>query len=151
MNQLAASKIPNEVPSLLVPVSGRPMLVPNVAVAEIVPFSVPMPEAGRPSWFLGNIMWRGVRIPVVNIVRMRGDEEESTSDAHIAVFNGISGKQPFYGVVTQGIPRLVRVRPQDLEQAEGAYTPIDEAFVAVGGELAVIPNLEQIETLIAGE
>lgn len=150
MNQpLATTKIPSEVPSLMVPVSGRPLLVPNVAVAEIVPFTAPVPEAGHPPWFLGNIMWRGVKVPVVNIVTMRGDEEDSAGERHIAIFNGISGKKPFYGVVTWGIPRLVRVRPQDMEVADGPYTPVDEAFVAVGGELAVIPNLEQIESMLA--
>jgi chemosensory pili system protein ChpC len=144
-----AQPLPTEVPSLMVPMSGRPLLVPNLAVAEIVPFERPLPEQGKPRWFLGHIGWRGQKVPVVSLLQLRGEDEDVPPDARIAVFNGVGGLLPFYGVISHGIPRLVRVRPQDLESTDGMYTPVDDAFVAVGGELAVIPNLLQIETLIA--
>lgn len=147
MSQLAAT--PNEIPSLMVPLQGRPMLVPNLAVAEIVPFNAPVPVTGKPQWFLGQIMWRGVKVPVISVVQMRGEDEDIPPEARIAVFNGLGGEVPFYGVITHGIPRLVRVRQQDIEPTDGMYTPVDDAFVAVGGELAIIPNLLQLEALIA--
>lgn len=147
MSQLAAT--PNEIPSLMVPLQGRPLLVPNLAVAEIVPFNAPVPVPGKPQWFLGQIMWRGVKVPVISVVQMRGEDEDIPPEARIAVFNGLSGEVPFYGVISHGIPRLVRVRQQDIEPTDGMYTPVDDAFVAVGGELAIIPNLAQLEALIA--
>lgn len=151
MNQIAAAQgpLPTDVPSLMMPLQGRPLLVPNLAVAEIVPFNAPVPTTGKPSWFLGYIMWRGVKVPVISLVQLRGDDDEMPPEARIAVFNGLAGALPFYGVVTHGIPRLVRVRPQDMEPTEGMYTPVDEAFVAVNGELAIIPNLTQLEAMIA--
>ena len=148
MSQMTPGQVPNEVPSLMVPLQGRPLLVPNLAVAEIVPFNAPVPVPGKPQWFLGHIMWRGVKIPVVSLVQLRGDDEELPPEARIAVFNGLGGTVPFYGVVTHGIPRLVRVRGADVEATDGMYTPVDDAFVAVGGELAIIPNLEQLEAMI---
>lgn len=147
MKQIAAPLA--EVPSLMVPLQGRPLLVPNLAVAEIVPFNAPVPESGKPSWYLGHIMWRGVKVPVISVVQVRGDDEDIPAEARIAVFNGLGGEVPFYGVISHGIPRLVRVRQQDLEAMDGMYTPIDDAFVAVGGELAIIPNLIQLESMIA--
>lgn len=144
-----AQPLPTEVPSLMVPLSGRPLLVPNLAVAEIVPFERPFAEEGKPRWFLGHIGWRGQKVPVVSLLQLRGEDEDIPPDARIAVFNGVGGLLPFYGIISHGIPRLVRVRPQDLESTDGMYTPVDEAFVAVGGELAVIPNLLQIESMIA--
>jgi len=147
MSQLAAT--PNEIPSLMVPLQGRPLLVPNLAVAEIVPFNAPVPVPGKPQWFLGQIMWRGVKVPVISVVQMRGEDEDIPPEARIAVFNGLGGEVPFYGVISHGIPRLVRVRQQDIEPTDGMYTPVDDAFVAVGGELAIIPNLAQLEALIA--
>lgn len=147
MKQIAAPLA--EVPSLMVPLQGRPLLVPNLAVAEIVPFNAPVPETGKPSWYLGHIMWRGVKVPVISVVQVRGDDEDIPAEARIAVFNGLGGEVPFYGVISHGIPRLVRVRQQDLEAMDGMYTPIDDAFVAVGGELAIIPNLIQLESMIA--
>lgn len=147
MNQLAAT--PTEIPSLMVPLQGRPLLVPNLAVAEIVPFNAPVPVSGKPQWFLGHIMWRGVKVPVVSVVQLRGEDEVIPPEARITMFNGIGGLVPFYGVIAHGIPRLVRVRQEDVEPTDGMYTPIDDAFVAVGGELAIIPNLVQLETMIA--
>lgn len=147
MKQIAAPLA--EVPSLMVPLQGRPLLVPNLAIAEIVPFNAPVPETGKPSWYLGHIMWRGVKVPVISVVQVRGDDEDIPAEARIAVFNGLGGEVPFYGVISHGIPRLVRVRQQDLEAMDGMYTPIDDAFVAVGGELAIIPNLIQLESMIA--
>lgn len=150
MSQLAATALPTEVPSLMVPLQGRPLLVPNLAVAEIVPFNAPVPEPGRPEWYLGHVMWRGVKIPVISMVQLRGEDEEMPPEVRIAVFNGLGGQLPFYGIVSHGIPRLVRVRQQDLEATDGMYTPVDDAFVSVGGELAIIPNLVQLEAMIAG-
>ena len=141
--------LPTEVPSLMVPIAGRPLLVPNLALAEIVPFERPQPEGDHPAWFIGYIQWRGVKVPVISIVQLSGEEEEIPRDARIAVFNGVGGTLPFYGIISHGIPRLVRVRAQDLESTDGMYTPVDDAFVAVGGELAIIPNLLQIESMIA--
>ncbi len=146
---LPGNGLPTEVPGLMVPLSGRPLLVPNLAIAEIVPFIAPSRVNGKPSWYIGHIAWRGLTVPLVSIVGMRGEEDEWPADARIAVFSGISGRMPFYAVVTHGIPRLVRVRQQDIEPTNGMYTSIDDAFVAVGGELAIIPNLAQIETMIA--
>lgn len=151
MSEISARKtvMPTDVPGLMVPLQGRPLLVPNLAVAEIVPFDAPVPVAGKPAWFLGQMLWRGVRIPVISLALLRGDDEELPPEVRIAVFNGLDGKLPFYGIISHGIPRLVRVRAQDLEPTEGMYTPFDDAFVAVGGELAIIPNLVQIENTIA--
>lgn len=153
MSQLAAT--PTEIPSLMVPLQGRPLLVPNLAVAEIVPFNAPVPVPGKPSWYLGQIMWRGVKVPVISVVQLRGEDEDIPPEARIAIFNGLGdgqdgNKVPFYGVITHGIPRLVRVRQQDVEATDGMYTPVDDAFIAVGGELAIIPNLLQLEAMIAG-
>ena len=151
MSEIATQQpqtLPTEIPSLMVPLSGRPWLVPNLAVAEIVPFNAPVPEAGRPQWFLGHIMWRGVKVPVVSVMQLRGEDEDIPPEARIAVFNGLGGELPFYGVISHGIPRLVRVRAQDVEGTDGMYTPFDDAFVAVGGELAIIPNLLQVESTI---
>lgn len=141
--------LPNQIPSLLVPLGGRPLLVPNVAIAEIVPFDAPVPVAGKPQWFLGHISWRGVKVPVISVMQLRGEDEDVPPEARIAVFNGVGGHVAFYGVISHGIPRLVRVRAQDVEPTDGMYTPVDDAFVAIGGELAIIPNLDRIESMIA--
>src|SRR3990167_3717724 len=136
MSQVSTRKtaLATDVPGLMVPLLGRPLLVPNLAVVEIVPYDAPVPVAGKPAWYLGQSLWRGLKIPVVSLVQMRGDDEGAPSEVRIAVFNGLDGKLPFYGVITCGMPRLVRVRAQDIEPTDGMYTPFDDAFVAVRSE-----------------
>ena len=54
-----ADKIPDEVASLLIPMVGRPMLLPNVAVEEIVPWEEPEKQDNAPEGLLGTVSWRG--------------------------------------------------------------------------------------------
>lgn len=148
------ARVNEEVASLLVPMVARPMLVPNVTVAEIVDWHQPERREGDPDWMLGMFHWRGIDIPLVSLELMNDPEEdEAFSGARIAVLNGVGvSKKDFYAVCVQGIPRLVRVYPAEIggeEQVENA--PAFDMLVTVNGERAMIPNLdyveEQIETL----
>ena len=64
-----ADKIPDEVASLLIPMVGRPMLLPNVAVAEIVPWVEPEKQDNAPEWFLGECLMARSRYSV-GIIRV---------------------------------------------------------------------------------
>jgi len=52
--------------SLYLPVTGNSLVLPNVSVAEIVDYKTPEPVEDTPEWFLGNIEWRGVTLPVIS-------------------------------------------------------------------------------------
>ena len=58
---------PEQIASLLIPMIGKPLLVPNVAVAEIVGWEQPEKAEGSPDWLLGEVEWRGVTLPVVSL------------------------------------------------------------------------------------
>jgi membrane-associated phospholipid phosphatase len=53
-----------EVASLLIPLDGELLLVPNVTVAEIVPISRVEPRADAPEWYLGDFSWREQTVPL---------------------------------------------------------------------------------------
>lgn len=145
------ARVNEEVASLLVPMVARPMLVPNVTVAEIVDWTQPERREGDPDWMLGTYHWRGIDIPLVSLELMNDPEEdEAFSGARIAVLNGVGvAKKDFYAVCVQGIPRLVRVYPSEIggeEQVDDA--PAFEMIVTVNGEKAMIPNLDYVEQQI---
>lgn len=149
------ARVNEEVASLLVPMVARPMLVPNVTVAEIVDWEAPVRRDNDPDWMLGMFSWRGVDIPLVSLELMNDpDEDEGFSGSRIAVLNGVgTSKQGFYAVCVQGIPRLVRVYPAEIGGEEKVNdAPAFEMMVTVNGEKAMIPNLdyveEQIETVM---
>lgn len=146
------TEVPEQIASLLIPMLGRPLLVPNVTVAEIVNWRevTPAPDSDSPAWLLGDASWRGTRLPVISVERMNNPAaEDAEIGQRLVVINSQRPLNiPFYGICVQGIPRLVRVFPEELGEldtdlsAEDAY----DMMVMVSGERAVIPALDVIES-----
>ncbi len=72
------------------------------------------------------------------------------AEARIAVINTVAGHTRFYAVVVQGIPRLLRVDKGDPVEEPGDTGPAESMYVQVGGDLAVIPDLDAVERAVAG-
>ena len=145
------ARINEEVASLMVPMLARPLLLPNVTVAEIVDWEDPTRRENDPDWLLGMFHWRGIDIPLVSLELMNDPEtDEAFTGSRIAVLNGVgTTKQDFYAVCVQGIPRLVRVYPAEIGGEEGfEQSPAFDITVSVNGEKAVIPNLDFVESQI---
>jgi len=142
-----AQRIPDEVASLLIPMVGRPMLLPNVSVAEIVPWEEPEKQENAPEWFLGEVMWRNISIPLLSLELMNDtDVDEAYSGNRIAVLNGVGGsKHNFYAVSVQGLPRLIRVYGEEVSGDEKLSEPAYDMNVLVSGERAMIPDLDYVE------
>jgi chemosensory pili system protein ChpC len=140
--------LPNEIPSLLIPMLGRPMLLPNLAVAEIATWEDPSPVGGMPEWFIGHYAWRGIEIPMISLELMNDPTyEDATQGRRVAVLNGLGGApSDFYAVVVQGIPRLVRAYPAEIGKEEQPEDqPAFALLVSVSGERAMIPDLDYVE------
>lgn len=147
------AKTTGQIASLLLPVAGKNLLLPNAAVAEIIEYLAPTPIANMPDWFLGHVQWRGLDLPVVSYEIANDDATEETSPrARLAVINAsaeLQGKLPFFALVTQGIPRLVKVAEEEISEQDSPAGVADLMQVRVSGEEASIPNLPYLETLIA--
>jgi len=142
-----ADELPEQIASLLIPMVGRPLLIPNVAVAEIVSWDEPQKQEGSPDWLLGTVDWRGVDLPVVSLERMNSSEiDDADVGQRLAVINGVGEcKLPFYAISVQGLPRLVRVYPEEMSSEEPSEDPAYDTLVMVSGERAVIPDLPGVE------
>lgn len=142
------AKLPEQIASLLIPMVGRPILLPNVAVAEIVPWQEPEALEGKPVWVLGQVEWRGIKVPLISLELMNDDElEDAYQGNRIAVLNGVGeSQQPFYALSVQGLPRLVRVFPEEMgNEQEATEEKSYDMYVQVSGERAVIPDLVAVE------
>ena len=141
------AELPEQIASLLIPMMGRPLLIPNVAVAEIVSWDQPQKQEDTPDWLLGTVDWRGVELPVISLERMNSSEREDADvGQRLAVINGVGEcKLPFYAISVQGLPRLVRVFPEELSSEEVSEDPAYDTLVMVSGERAVIPDLSSVE------
>ena len=141
--------------SLYLPVSHQQLLLPNVSVAEVVGYQQPIKSIDSPEHFLGIVRWRGIDIPVISYEIANGQKAgKKASNARIAVINSIGDnheKLPFFAIVTQGIPRLVKVSNDLIKKSKKKMGAADAAIVKVDGEEAVIPNIAYLETLALGQ
>lgn len=139
----------SELATLLIPVNGKQLVLPNVAVAEIIPFIAPEAVDDVPNWFLGHFVWRKIRVPLVSFEAINDEPFlGNIRSRRIAVLNGIVGNTeiPFCGLVTQGVPRLMRVLPDEVAVDEEAIVgPAEICRVLVSGERAAVPDVDFIQ------
>ncbi|MFY0663642.1 MAG: chemotaxis protein CheW [Natronospirillum sp.] len=140
---------PTLLATLLLPMQASQLLVPNVSMAELVGHQLPQrPAQSLPDWIQGFVQWRGESVPLVlyenYLGKRRGAE---ANDLRIAIMNSISERYRgrFYGLLIQGIPRMLKVTEEDLvnvsgEPAAGSLFQVDTPL----GQ-ADLPDLEALE------
>lgn len=134
-----------EVAALLIPLHEKQLVLPNVTVAEIIPYRETIKSSADASWFLGQLEWRNTNIPVLSYEVLNGGNLPPLDGTRIAVVNG-AGDLPFYAILIQGIPKLIHIQESDVVEVEAMHAgPYDEMAVNLFGEQAMIPNLEMIE------
>jgi chemosensory pili system protein ChpC len=139
-----------QIATLLIPVSGKHLVLPNVNVAEIIPYVPPVAEDDVPTWYLGCFTWRNTRVPLVSFEAINDEPFAArVGNRRIAILNNVTGDPalPFCGIVTEGLPRLMRLLPEEIsEDPDNAPGPAELARVLVNGERASIPNVALIES-----
>ena len=148
------AELPREIRGVMVPVTDGRVLLPNATVAEVISYTTPDPIAGAPAWLLGRLSWRGWRLPLVSLPILTGRlADESRMNARVAVLKALGGnaKMPFLAMLAQGFPRLTTITPDLLIPTgdESAHATGVHAQVLVRDDQAVIPNMGQIEALVA--
>lgn len=148
--QTTAARPVRDIPSMLLPVQDKLLLLPGVSVAEIVNYSYPDCPADAPDWFLGYIEWRKLSVPLLSFELLNGQPMPRSAEApRIAVINntGVNDDVPFIAIVMQGIPRLLRIMPQDITEAEGVTLAPAElaAMNLAGGEAVLVPDVSVLE------
>jgi chemosensory pili system protein ChpC len=138
--------------SLYLPIGEGYLLLPNVSVAEVVEYIRPQDRDGVPEFYLGDIVWRGLALPLISFeVANGGPKPKKSANVRIAVLNSVgsdSKKLPFLAILTQGIPRLVKVSSELIKEDGETQGPAESSRVKVDGEPAIIPNLPYLESLV---
>ncbi|MFC3608319.1 chemotaxis protein CheW [Stutzerimonas tarimensis] len=135
---------------LLLPLADRNLLLPNVVVAELIPYRAPTPFEGMPGWVLGQVAWRELRLPLLSFEAVCGGRPVLGAAPRIAVLNALGGRAQvkFIALLVQGIPRSVRL-DTDLARSTGALHPLELDAVQVGEIEARIPDLVGLEEKLA--
>jgi len=139
--------------SLLLPIYRDILLLPNAAVAEIVPYTSPDTVNDAPEWFLGNLTWRERYIPFISF-ELASDGERGDIHKHcrIAVLNTLNGNRdlPYIALLSQGLPSLQIVRPNTIQFTDNPMKQRQsvKAHVNMNGVAAIIPDIDELETRI---
>jgi len=140
--------------TLWVPLEEVNLLVPNVAIAEVISYQPLDLIHDGPDWLLGCLRWREQEVPVVSAERLCGfNLPQGERGSRISVLNSIipGADLSFYAIVTAGIPRLFSAD----EDALGSSVLGDRGLpntvadcVRIGNEEALIPDLEAMQTMV---
>lgn len=137
---------------LYLPVYQQQLLLPNVSVAEVVGYQAPEVAIDKPDYFLGYVTWRGINIPLISYEVANGQSvTKPSTNTRIAVINSIGDYHealPFFAILTQGIPRLVKVASDLIKPIKGhTVNKAEISSIKLDGEEAIIPDLSYLEAL----
>ena len=148
----------SELPCIMAPLADGSLLLPNVAVAEVLRSQRVRATDGLPSWCAGRIMWRGVILPLISFEGARdleGSGPPMSAQDGVLVINRSRDIREFgfYGVLTRGTPRLLRLADEDIDaveqtEQEASSRAAELGRVHVGEDIAIIPRLTFLEDLI---
>ncbi len=141
----------------LIPLSNMAIVLPNTCIAEVISLGELNPVKKTPRWFLGMMDWRGVRIPVISFEA--ANDIASNIPMHkvrVTVLNSISDNNdelPFYGIVSQGIPKLMRLEKSAIStlKAPGQHFPLVSEQAQLADVVAMIPDQHKVEALLIAE
>ena len=147
------SEVAEQIKCVLLNVSEDRVILPNSAIAEIVPIRNIINVANKPGWMLGYLDWRGNSVPLVSFESLGGVRMPSLASGEVkaAVVYAIGDDKdfPFMSFLVQGAPQVINLTPSDvIENKEEIHHPAVEQKVMVKGEMASILDLEKLEMLI---
>jgi chemosensory pili system protein ChpC len=139
---------------MLIPLHGDRLLLPNAAVAEIIGYRDPDPLSGAPDWLRGQVNWQQRQVPVVDFERLLGKVDQPPSiRQRIAICYAPQASEdcPLFGIVSQGIPRLLRVSESLIEDAErmDKHNAAVQMRLVIDGETLLVPQLRFLQEQLA--
>jgi len=131
------------------------VIVPNAAVAEIVPVQDVTNDEEKPGWYLGNTRWRGVDLPLISFEAAGGDAAHTVRiNTQVAVLytmgQDADRKHPYVGLVISGVPHVShfswdQIKPNTEVENRN---PMVAQKVRVNGAAANILDLVNIESML---
>jgi len=135
--------------TLILPLTDRNLIIPNIVLAEIIEFIFPKTRPGLPNWMLGNIFWRGINLPLLSFELASGGKFERFSTSRIAVLNAIAGndQRKFMALIIKDIPHPSKVNAS-LKRASLPPEKLELAIAVINDNAVSIPDLVALENLL---
>jgi chemosensory pili system protein ChpC len=148
-----------QVNSLLLPVTETVLLVPQLAVAEVlssgdlVAADLQRDEIGVSPHCYGWIRWRDQSVPLLSFDSLyKGQCPSLDEDLQVVICNAVfnAAASGFYALVLSGFPRAIRLSLESEMELTGSPSEQDgvQMVVSIDGEEVLIPDFEFIEEIV---
>ena len=146
LDHLAGQRV--SLTGLLLPLGDRTLVLPNVAVAELIGQRAVSCQPGQTPWHQGWVDWRQQRLPLIGFEAACGGHTPCGDRARIVVLNALGDTSLRYlAMLVQGIPRSCKLDSQ-LNYVDVPLAPLEVAAVQVGDQVARVPDLAALERLV---
>lgn len=142
---------PEQLSAYVLPMHKQGVLLPNDAIAEIIPYEPLQRIEDTPDWFLGLLGWRGIQVPVVSFEMLTVERASfslvSVASASLVVVRGTTDQQslPFYALVSQTSPVLHELTQEMLFETGEATERTETSRIRFHNDVLSVPNLDYIE------
>lgn len=143
--------------AVMIQIAGDFLLLPNAAVQEVTSLERFEPAGGDgPDWLAGWHATAERRVPVLSFEALCGQARpEAGKRSRVVIVNPIGARVGGGGFafLAQGHPHLISINRGTISAVNLLPADRDELVlsrVRMAGQEAVIPDLEQIETRLAG-
>lgn len=144
----------NDIRGVLIQIAGSQLLLPNAATVEVLSYADPEPVEHAPDWLLGQIRWRGWRLPLLSFARIAGTHTEGAAiGTKLIVIKALGGdpKLPYFALVAQGFPRLVTITRENMIVDSAHLETMPQGIrmrVMFNDDVALVPDLDAAERMI---
>ena len=144
----------NDIRGVLIQIAGSQLLLPNAATVEVLSYADPEPIENAPDWLLGQIRWRGWRLPLLSFARIAGTHTEGAAiGTKLIVIKALGGdpKLPYFALVAQGFPRLVTITRENMIVDSAHLETMPQGIrmrVMFNDDVALVPDLDAAERMI---
>jgi chemosensory pili system protein ChpC len=143
----------SELRGLVAATGAGDLLLPTSAVAEVVAYGGEAgSRTGEPVWLIGELKWRDRQVPLIDVVPHEVGLARAPVDRHrrphVLVCFTPSGNRalPYVGLLVSGLPRLIRIRIDDLiPTADATARPFALCALEFQGRPAWVPDLDEVE------
>lgn len=148
------SEFDRDLRCMLVPLRDGRLLLPNAAVAEVIGYREPDPMNIDLPWLQGKINWHQREIPIIDFEYLTGEPKRAAGiRQRIAVCHSVDAAAPWplFGLVAQGIPRLMRVSRDAIESATGDPPGQNPVLIRawIDGEEFQVPDFDYLLTQLS--
>ena len=143
----------SQIKCIIMKINGDELLMPNAAVAEIVPIRNIINVANKPDWMLGYLDWRGNSVPLISFEALGGVRMPSLASGNVkaAVLFSLSEDPefPFVSILMQDSPSVMNVKDSDLvtNREDIAHPAVLEKVMLAEGNYSIM-DLQKLEEII---